>query len=115
MEELQLERKVHGYDLKQVMKTDRGYIYEKSYNGQLVSYEVFKRRVRKPVAIYGVEYPEQVVYPGDNLFGTGNAFDCRKLEEAVKRLNSFDTEEVTGVEEVGHDEEGEEVTNEINE
>ena len=83
--------KKHGYDMKQlVVLQGIGYIYEKSFEGHIVSYEVFRHVVQKELDVVlggvAIHYDAKVKFPGDSEFGH-IAWDCKTLPYAHDKLD----------------------------
>jgi len=68
-----------GSYFKQLMKSDKGYMYEKSYMG-CISYEVFKRRENKRFNC--------ISYPSSPSFCFW-AWDYRDYENALRAFNNL--------------------------
>ena len=70
---------VSGFHFKQLMKSDKGYMYEKNYAGCMF-YEVFKRRENKRFNC--------ISYPSSPSFGYW-AWDCRDFDKALNKFNNL--------------------------
>jgi hypothetical protein len=80
IKELSKHIKKNGFDYTQIEATDKGYIYSQSYEGEIIAYEVFERRINT--------YFECVSFPGNEAFGAW-AWTYKNLETAQRKLQSL--------------------------
>lgn len=74
----------HGYDYKQVERSDNVAIFEQSFEGEFVAFEVFRIKKEKERNIMGKIYPPAEVVPSTEKWGT-YGFTVRTLERAHMR------------------------------
>ena len=71
---------VSEYRFRQLKKTDKAYMYEKTCDEGSTSYEVFKRKINRRF--------QSVSYPKSNSFGLW-AWDIRDYERALECFNEL--------------------------
>ncbi len=71
---------VKGYRFRQLHKSGKAYMYEKTCDEGDTSYEVFKRKTNRRF--------QSVSYPKSNSFGIW-AWDIRNYERALERFNEL--------------------------
>lgn len=72
---------IKGYELKQLVKSEKGYIYEKTHvETGSTTFEVFKRKENK--------YYNCISYPSSKSFGLW-AWEVQTLERAKEKFNTF--------------------------
>lgn len=81
---LPLEFQKHGYDYKQIERSEHVAIYSQSYEGEFVAYEVFRIKKEKERNIMGKIYPPAEVVPSTEKWGI-YGFTCSTLEKAQLR------------------------------
>lgn len=77
MKELDLVINKRGFEYKQVLKNDIGYIYAQHFKNEIIAYEVFYRKENTQFNC--------ISFPGDNSFGVW-AWSCKSFDRALNYL-----------------------------
>ena len=78
-----------GFVYNQIDKNDFGYIYSASVDGEIIGYEVFKRKIYKKSPPYVME--DSVGYPNSEAFGVW-AWYFIEYETAKNMLKTIEKE-----------------------
>ena len=80
MKELEINLTKNGFNYKQILKSDKGYVYEQSMDGRVIAYEVFERKEN-------TQY-NCISFPTSNAFGIW-AWTYWHKEDAIAKFNTL--------------------------
>ena len=77
-----------GFVYELICRDNNKAIYSQSFQGKIISYEVFKIKVVKESVIFGKTVEEHEKFPSDNDFGI-TAWSCRSIDKARNIYDSL--------------------------
>ncbi len=78
-----------GFDYEQVKRNGLNAIFAQKCKGTVIAYEVVQIKVAPPERMFGKDYPEREVYPGNEEWGS-IAWSCSMLERALERYSGLE-------------------------
>lgn len=78
----------NGFDYVLITRTETKAIYQQSFEGKTIAYEVFIVKVIKECTLAGVVIPEHEKFPSDNDFGK-TAWSYKDYDSALQKYHSL--------------------------
>lgn len=91
MDLLAKEIRKNGFIYYIEKRGEKAMIYKQvcAEEGDVMGWEVFKRKIDKPKVVFGIELGEREIFPGNEDFGKW-AWSVRTLERAEERFRNIE-------------------------